>query len=161
MEKDNIAKSYLESVKGIIAVFSVVILCTVSATCVQLLGRRIPDLELNTFRCGIPLIFYSIGLIMMQRWPRIDRSEIGATLLYSLAGSSCKLGEFVAVTFLPASAVSCFFFYIFYHLWLVFVCTLTEGDSHSKEDTVCYNVRLWESYWLSSHGWNQEHMTIS
>ena len=108
VKKSN-ATSYLESVKGIIAVFSVVILYTVSATCVQLLERRIPDLELNLFRCGIPLIFYSIGLILMQRCPVIARSAIGATLLYSLAGSSSKLGEFVAVTFLPAATVSCVF----------------------------------------------------
>ena len=39
----------------------------------------------------------------------IDRSQIGATLLYSLAGSSSKMGEFVAVTFLPAAVVSCLF----------------------------------------------------
>ena len=101
--------SYLESVKGIIAVLSAVILYTASATCVQLLERRIPDLELNTFRCGIPLIFYSIGLIMVERWPIIDRSEIGGTLLYSLVGSSSKMGGLVAVTFLPAAAVSCLY----------------------------------------------------
>ena len=102
-------KSYLESVKGIIAVLSVVILYTASATCVQLLERRIPDFELNMFRSGIPLIFYVIGLMMMQRWPMIDRSEIVGTVLYSLAGSNCKMGEFVAVTFLPAATVSCLF----------------------------------------------------
>ena len=66
-QKDNIENSYSKPVKGIIAVFLVVILYTASATCVQLLARGIPDLELNTFRCGIPLVFYSIGLIMMQR----------------------------------------------------------------------------------------------
>ena len=109
LEKDNNAASYLESVKGIIAVFSVVILNTISASCVQLLGRRIPDFELNTFRSVVPLIFLSIGLIMMRRWPRIDRSEIGLTILCSLLGSSSKMGELVAVTFLPAAAVSCLF----------------------------------------------------
>ena len=109
LEKDNNSKSYLESVKGIIAVFSVVILNTISASCVQLLGRRIPDFELNTFRSVVPLIFLSIGLIVMRRWPRIDRSEIGLTILCSLLGSSSKMGELVAVTFLPAAAVSCLF----------------------------------------------------
>ena len=58
LQKNDTEKSYFESFKGIIAVFSVVILYTASATCVQLLERRIPDLELNAFRCGIPLIFY-------------------------------------------------------------------------------------------------------
>ena len=109
LEKDNNATSYLESVKGIIAVFSVVILNTVSASCVQLLERRIPDFELNTFRSVVPLIFLSIGLIVMRRWPRIDRSEIGLTILCSVLGSSSKMGELVAVTFLPAAAVSCLF----------------------------------------------------
>ena len=109
LEIDDKPTSYVESVKGIIAVFSIVILYTASATCVQLLERRIPDLELNTFRSGIPLIFCSIGLIVMRRWPLIDRSEIVGTLLYSLAASSCKMGELVAVTFLPAAAVSCLF----------------------------------------------------
>ena len=42
LEIDDKPKTYLESVKGIIAVFSVVILYTASATCVQLLERRIP-----------------------------------------------------------------------------------------------------------------------
>ena len=83
------------------------ILYTVSATSVQLLERRIPDLELNTFRSGIPLIFYSIGLFVMRRWPIIERSQIGVALLYSLVGSSSKMGEFVAMTFLPAATVSC------------------------------------------------------
>ena len=45
----------------------------------------------------------------MRRWPRIDRSEIGLTILCSLLGSSSKMGELVAVTFLPAAAVSCLF----------------------------------------------------
>ena len=102
-------RSCLKKASGIIAVFSVVILYTASATCVQLLERRILDLELNAFRCGIPLIFYSIGLIVMRKWPMVQKSEIGVTLLYSVVGSSSKMGEFVAVTFLPAATVSCLF----------------------------------------------------
>ena len=109
LERDHNSKSYLESVKGIIAVFLVVILNTISASCVQLLERRIPDFELNTFRSVVPLLFLSIGLIVMRRWPRIDRSEIGLTILCSLLGSSSKMGELVAVTFLPAATVSCLF----------------------------------------------------
>ena len=106
---DNNNRLNLTSVKGLVAAFSVVILHAASATCVQLLQRRIPDLELNAFRCGIPLMFFSIGLIVTRRWPVVEKSEIGVTLLYSLVGSSCKMGEFVAVTFLPAATVSCLF----------------------------------------------------
>ena len=60
---------------------------------------------------------------MMQRWPMIDRSEIGAALLYSLAGSSSKMGEFVVVTFLPAATVSCLFLHL--PLYLVRSCFLS------------------------------------
>ena len=52
LENDN--RLNLTSVKGLVAAFTVVILHATSATCVQLLERRIPDLELNAFRCGIP-----------------------------------------------------------------------------------------------------------
>ena len=40
LDIDDKPRSYLESVKGIIVVFSVVILYTASATCVQLMERR-------------------------------------------------------------------------------------------------------------------------
>ena len=109
LEKESFQKPCLETVKGVIAAFSVVILYTTSATCVQLLERRILDFELNAFRSGIPLIFYSIGLIIMWEMPVIEKSEIGVILLYSLGGSSSKMGEFVAVTFLPAATTSCVF----------------------------------------------------
>ena len=109
LENNNIGGSYLQSVKGIIAAFSVVILYTASATSVQLLERRIPDLELNASRSGIPLIFHSIGLLVMKKRPIIERSQIGGTLLYSLVGSSSTMSEFVSVTFLPAATTSCVF----------------------------------------------------
>ena len=105
-EKDD-KLSYLKKASGIIAMLLTVILFCTSAICVQLLERRIPDLELNTFRCGIPLIFYVIGLVVIRRWPMIDRSQIGTALLFSMFTTGSGLFTFVAVTFLPAAAVLC------------------------------------------------------
>ena len=100
-------KKLLVTFKGIIAVFLAVVLFTTSATCVQLLERRIPDMELNTFRLGVPLLFYAAGLVILRRWPVIDRSQIWATLAFAFVTSSSALAEFVAVTFLPAATVFC------------------------------------------------------
>ena len=104
------ATSYLESVKGIIAVLSAVILYTASATCVQLLEKANSRFRIKH------LSMWNSSNILLNRINNdakmadlIDRSEIGSTLLYSLAASSSKMGEFVAVTFLPAAAVSCLY----------------------------------------------------
>ena len=105
-EKDD-KLSYLKKASGIVAIFLTVILFCTSATCVQLLERRIPDLELNTSRCGVTFIFYIIGLIVIKRWPMIDRSEIGTALLFTMFATGAGLFTFVAVTFLPAAAVFC------------------------------------------------------
>ena len=93
--------------QGSIAVFSAMILFSVSGTCVQLLERRIPDLELNTFRTGVPLVFYFVGILILRRWPVIERSKIAATLAYSQGVSGSGFSQFVAVSFLPAAAAYC------------------------------------------------------
>ena len=54
-------KRCLQSLKGVIATFAQVLLFTASATSVQLLERRIPDLELNTFRNAVPAVLYALG----------------------------------------------------------------------------------------------------
>ena len=43
-------KGCVQSCKGIVAAVGSVALVSISGTCVQLLERRVPDLELNTFR---------------------------------------------------------------------------------------------------------------
>ena len=107
LENESNEKSYLKTATGVIAIFSTVVLFSASATCVQLLERRIPDLELNAFRSGIPLLFYTIGILIMRRWPVIKRKEIAAILVYSLGVCCSRLAQFVAVSFLPAAAAFC------------------------------------------------------
>ena len=107
LENESNEKAYLKKATGVIAVSLAILLFSSSATCVQLLERRIPDLELNAFRSGIPLLLYTTGLLIMRRWPVIDRSKIAATLAYSLGISCAGLSQFVAVSFLPAAAAFC------------------------------------------------------
>ena len=75
-------KTYMQKMKGISAAFGCVLFYTSSAACVQLLERRIPDFELNTFRASVTLIFYSSYFLVTWKLPVVERSEIGATLLY-------------------------------------------------------------------------------
>ena len=72
------------TIKGIASTLGCAICFSVSATSVQLLERRIPDLELNTFRNAIPLVLYAVVFLLMQKWPVIERGKIGITFLYGV-----------------------------------------------------------------------------
>ena len=71
-------------VKSVTCAFADAVCHAASATCVQLLERRIPDLELNAFRNTIPLVLYAIVFLLMRRWPVIERSQMGITFLYTV-----------------------------------------------------------------------------
>ena len=95
-----------QSFKGIVATFVGKFLFILSGACVQLLERRIPDFELNTFRNGIPLIVYTIVVLAKRKWPAIKRDKIGVTFLYTVVTFTNGFLIFVSITFLPASTVS-------------------------------------------------------
>ena len=61
LENESNEKSYLKTATGVIAIFSTVTLFSISATCVQLLERRIPDLELEriSIRNSLHTVHYS------------------------------------------------------------------------------------------------------
>ena len=99
--------SIVDTLKGIIAAFTTVILHAVGATCVQLLQRRIPDLELNMFRSVAPFLMYSLYFLIKCNWPIIERDKIGITSLYIVTSFTSILFYFVAVSLLPAALVSC------------------------------------------------------
>ena len=107
LENESNEKSYLKTATGVIAIFSTLTLFSISATCVQFLERRIPDLELNAFRSGIPFMLYTTDILIMRRCPVIKRKEIAAILVYSLGVCCSGLAQFVAVSFLPAAAAFC------------------------------------------------------
>ena len=60
-------KRCLQSFRGVTATFAQVLLFTASATSVQLLERRIPDLELNTFRNAVPAVLYAMGILFTRK----------------------------------------------------------------------------------------------
>ena len=98
-------KRRLQSFKGVIATFAQVLLFTASATSVQLLERRIPDLELNTFRNAVPALLYALGILFTRKWPVIQRDKIMITFLYTVVTFMNGLFFFIAITLLPAGMV--------------------------------------------------------
>ena len=96
----------LQSLKGVIATFAQVLLFTASATSVQLLERRIPDLELNTFRNAVPAVLYGLGILFTRKRPYIQRDKIMITFLYTVVTFMNGLFFFIAITLLPAGIVS-------------------------------------------------------
>ena len=99
-------KSCVQSLKGVIATFAQVLLFVVSATSVQLLERRIPDLELNTFRNAFPTVLYSLGVLFTGNLPVIQRDKMAVTFVYTVVTFTNGLFFFIAVTMLPAGMVA-------------------------------------------------------
>ena len=59
----------LDTVKGIMEAVVIVILFASSTTAVQLLERRIPLMELNTFRSAAPFVMSAILTLISKEWP--------------------------------------------------------------------------------------------
>ncbi len=74
---------WLKSVKGIIAGFLLVFSHIVGMTNLQLLQRRVPDLELNAFRSAGILCFCVLWMVYVQRVPRVQLSDIPTVFLYA------------------------------------------------------------------------------
>ena len=106
-QKDDERRGRLDTVKGMLAAVVIVILFACSATAVQLLERRIPDMELNTFRSAGPFLACTILTVIAKQCPLIGRDEILATVLYTVDIFISALFYFVAVFLLPAALVAC------------------------------------------------------
>ena len=104
---DKETKSYFSTIKGIAAAFGIVILFASSATAVQLLERRIPDMELNSCRCAAALIGSGITFLISRDYPLIPRDEISATVVYTVNIFISALFYFVAVSLLPIALAAC------------------------------------------------------
>ena len=100
-------KGYLRTLKGIIGTFVSVIMAAMSVTTVQLLERRIPDLELNTYRFAVPLVACSASLLVKKVNPCMSRLDMRQTLVYCFASFVGSFFYYVSVTLLPAATSSC------------------------------------------------------
>ena len=90
---------------GVLAAFLRLLSVVVSNASVQLLERRIPDFELNTFRCALPFLLSAVWMVIKGHLPVISRDEISSTSLYSLLCFSTSIAMYVAVTLLPMSTM--------------------------------------------------------
>ena len=104
-ERKNDDVSYSTKVKGILAILVQVILIVLSATCCQLLRRRLPDFELNTMRSFAGLIFMIFGLMYQKKLPWIQKSHIFVTFCYGCTNVIISTSIYVAVTFVSVASV--------------------------------------------------------
>ena len=101
--------NYLDKLKGFVAAGLWVSMVTVSATCCQLLERRIPDFELNTMRLVTNWILMVISLVAKRRLPKTDKFKLAIFFLHSICASGITLPYFIAVTLASVTSVQCLF----------------------------------------------------
>ena len=94
-------------ISGLLALVSIGILDTVSFSSVQLLEKRIPDFELNTFRSASPLLFYLLGMTITRKWPLVPKSDLLTAFFYVLLSFIWPITVYIGVTFLPLTTVQC------------------------------------------------------
>ena len=97
--------SFRDTLKGLAAAFTWLGFVVGSAVCVQLLEKRIPDLELNMFRSRIPFIIYAFIAVFSRKLPVIPKTEILGTVLYTLTHFIISIFYCASFTLLPAALV--------------------------------------------------------
>lgn len=112
---------WLERLKGIICAFMLVVCHIVGITNVQLLQRRIPDLELQVFRCSGMIVTCTVWMFVKQRSPIVPVPDVPVVFLYSLLRTLATTATFIGCAFIPVTSAQCFhnssnmFFGIFIH----------------------------------------------
>ena len=99
--------NYLDKLKGFLAAAICVSMVTVSATCVQLLERRIPDFEVNTFRFFVSWILMVLILLVQRRMPRTEKFNISIFFLHAFCSECIALPHFIAITVSSVTSVQC------------------------------------------------------
>ena len=97
--------NYKDKIKGTVFGFVVVLLGAASGVSVQLLERRIPDMELNAMRSGGACILFLVVLSLRGRLPCVPRSIWKGVLVYTFVTSMCSVTIYVSMTMLPVSTV--------------------------------------------------------
>ena len=107
ISSDDEMKSYSTYIWKIIAImagFLCICLHVLSAVCVQLLERKIPDFELNAIRCGTGFILFSLGFLCMRRKPVVPRKVWFVTACYGAVGFVNTITTYTSVTFIPLTS---------------------------------------------------------
>ena len=100
-------RGHLHTLKGVAGSVTSVLVASTSITSVQLLERRIPDFELNTFRFALPLVICILWLVLNRDSPCMSRVDMVPTVKYSIAVFFGSTVYFLAVPLVPAAAASC------------------------------------------------------
>ena len=104
-KKANEKPDTVHKLMGLSLGFLAVFIFVASAVSVQLLEKRIPDLELNTIRCAVSCVTYLLVFFIKGSWPIIPRALISVTCLYTNVAFVCSITMFVSMTLLPAASV--------------------------------------------------------
>ena len=102
-DKKKTRSFYIDKGKGILSSFVTVFTSIISAVCVQLLERTIPDLELNTLRCSTAAIFCTLKLLYSKELPVIPKENIISTMRFILTSFVLAICLYTSVTFVSLS----------------------------------------------------------
>ncbi len=97
----------LQKVIGLLCAILWVFCMIVSSVSVQLLEKRIPDFELNAFRCFSPLIPFIPYLLVKRKLPKIPKREISGTIFFFICTTTSTLTVYVAASLLPLATLQC------------------------------------------------------
>ena len=73
--------NFFQTFKEIMAAFTFALLLATSGASVQLLERRIPDLELNGIRSFTPLVLSAIWMIFKRKFPAVPRKDLCSVIV--------------------------------------------------------------------------------
>ena len=96
-------RNFKDKLKGTVVAFLVVLKYTASGVSVQLLERRIPDLELNTIRNGGACILYMAVLLLRRRYPFVRRRIFKGLFVYTVVTTICSALIFISMAMIPIS----------------------------------------------------------
>ncbi len=106
-EKKTRSRAWVQSLKGILAAFMVVVCHIAGVTNVQLLERTIPDMELNVFRCVAILLFCLGWMLAKQKLPRLPLCDIPTMLLYGFLLTLDSVTTYIGFALIPAATAQC------------------------------------------------------
>ncbi len=106
-QNEHVQHRWLRSLKGIMAGVLHMVSHIVGITNLQLLRRRIPDLELQTFRCSGVFFFCVVWMFVEQRLPIVPIPDLPAMLLYSFLVAIQITATYIGFALIPATAAQC------------------------------------------------------
>ncbi len=107
LEHETQHRPWLQSLKGIIAAFLMVASQTMGVTSVQELQRRIPDLELQAFRCSGVVIACMVWMLIKQELPIVPMPDIPAMALYSLLVTILATATYIGFALVALTTAQC------------------------------------------------------